>query len=54
MAKAADLVDDLRRAIRESALALTELGRRTGVTQPQLSGCVAGRRTLPLPAARMA
>jgi transcriptional regulator with XRE-family HTH domain len=45
------LVAQLRQAIRESGLSLNEIGRRTGVSQGQLSRFLRGDRTLTLPAA---
>jgi transcriptional regulator with XRE-family HTH domain len=45
------LVAQLQRAIRECGLSLNELGRRTGVSQGQLSRFLRGDRTLTLPAA---
>jgi transcriptional regulator with XRE-family HTH domain len=45
------LVEDLRRAVREAGVSLSELGRQAGVSQPQLSRFVSGERTLTLPAA---
>src|SRR5262245_66145994 len=45
------LVAQLRQAIRDSGLSLHELGRRTGVSQGQLSRFLRGDRTLTLPAA---
>jgi len=45
------LVAQLRDSIRASDLSLQELGRRTGVSQGQLSRFVRGERTLTLPAA---
>jgi len=53
MGKTADLplVAQLRQAIRESGLSLNEIGRRTGVSEGQLSRFLRGDRTLTLPAA---
>jgi transcriptional regulator with XRE-family HTH domain len=45
------LVAQLQQAIRDSKLSLNELGRRTGVSQGQLSRFMRGDRTLTLPAA---
>jgi transcriptional regulator with XRE-family HTH domain len=45
------LVAQLRDTIRASDLSLQELGRRTGVSQGQLSRFLRGERTLTLPAA---
>src|SRR5262245_16469785 len=45
------IVAQLRQAIRGSGLSLNELGRRTGVTEGQLSRFLRGDRTLTLPAA---
>jgi DNA-binding phage protein len=45
------IVTQLRQAIRDSKLSLNELGRRTGVSQGQLSRFLRGDRTLTLPAA---
>jgi transcriptional regulator with XRE-family HTH domain len=45
------LVAQLQQAIRDSNLSLNELGRRTGVSQGQLSRFMRGDRTLTLPAA---
>jgi transcriptional regulator with XRE-family HTH domain len=45
------LVSQLREAIRESGLSLNELGRRTRVSEGQLSRFLRGDRTLTLPAA---
>lgn len=46
-----DLVDALRRAIKECGLSYGELARRTGVSQPQLSRFANGERSLRLQAA---
>lgn len=48
---ASRLVEQLQQAIRDSKLSLNELGRRTGVSQGQLSRFLRGDRTLTLPAA---
>ena len=45
------LVARLREAIRGCGLSLNELGRKAGVSQPQLSRFLNGERTLTLPAA---
>jgi transcriptional regulator with XRE-family HTH domain len=45
------LVAQLREVIRASGLSLNELGRRTGVSEGQLSRFIRGDRTLTLPAA---
>jgi transcriptional regulator with XRE-family HTH domain len=45
------LVTQLQQAIRASGLSLNEIGRRTGVSQGQLSRFLRGDRTLTLPAA---
>jgi transcriptional regulator with XRE-family HTH domain len=45
------LVAQLQDAIRASGLSLNELGRRTGVSEGQLSRFLRGDRTLTLPAA---
>jgi transcriptional regulator with XRE-family HTH domain len=45
------VVLQLQQAIRASGLSLHELGRRTGVSQGQLSRFLRGDRTLTLPAA---
>jgi transcriptional regulator with XRE-family HTH domain len=45
------LVEHIRRAVRDCGLSLNELGRRAGVSQPQLSRFLLGQRTLTLPAA---
>jgi transcriptional regulator with XRE-family HTH domain len=45
------LVAQLRDVIRASGLSLNELGRRTGVSEGQLSRFLRGDRTLTLPAA---
>jgi transcriptional regulator with XRE-family HTH domain len=49
--EALPLIDEIRQAIKESELSLTELGRKTSVSQPQLSRFLSGQRTLTLPAA---
>jgi transcriptional regulator with XRE-family HTH domain len=45
------LVEDLRRAVLDSGLTQSELGRRAGVSQPQLSRFLNRERTLTLTAA---
>lgn len=45
------IVEQLQQAIRDSEFSLNELGRRTGVSQGQLSRFLRGDRTLTLPAA---
>jgi transcriptional regulator with XRE-family HTH domain len=45
------VVHQLRDAIRASGVSLNELGRRTGVSEGQLSRFLRGDRTLTLPAA---
>jgi transcriptional regulator with XRE-family HTH domain len=45
------VVHQLQEAIRTSGLSLNELGRRTGVSEGQLSRFLRGDRTLTLPAA---
>ena len=45
------VVHQLQNAIRASGLSLNELGRRTGVSEGQLSRFLRGDRTLTLPAA---
>jgi len=45
------IVAQLREAISGSGLSLNELGRRTGVSEGQLSRFLRGDRTLTLPAA---
>ena len=45
------VVHQLQGAIRASGLSLNELGRRTGVSEGQLSRFLRGDRTLTLPAA---
>src|SRR6476660_4473075 len=45
------VVHQLQDAIRASGLSLNELGRRTGVSEGQLSRFLRGDRTLTLPAA---
>jgi transcriptional regulator with XRE-family HTH domain len=45
------LVESLREAIRNSGMSISELGRKAGVSQPQLSRFLNGERTLTLPAA---
>jgi transcriptional regulator with XRE-family HTH domain len=49
--QALPVVRQLQEAIRASGLSLQELGRRTGVSQGQLSRFLSGDRTLTLPAA---
>src|SRR5262245_12854455 len=45
------VVEQLQDAVRGSGLSLHELGRRTGVSEGQLSRFLRGQRTLTLPAA---
>jgi transcriptional regulator with XRE-family HTH domain len=45
------VIHQLQDAIRASGLSLNELGRRTGVSEGQLSRFLRGDRTLTLPAA---
>jgi transcriptional regulator with XRE-family HTH domain len=43
-----DLVEELRRAVKDCGLTHNELARRTGVSQPQISRFVNGQRLLNL------
>ena len=45
------MIGQIRDAIRDSGLSLSELSRQSGVSHPQLSRFVNGQRTLTLPAA---
>jgi transcriptional regulator with XRE-family HTH domain len=45
------MVVQIREAIRGSGLSISELSRKCGVSQPQISRFVNGERTLTLPAA---
>jgi len=45
------LVEKIREAIRGCGISLSALGRKAGVSQPQLSRFLNGERTLTLPAA---
>jgi transcriptional regulator with XRE-family HTH domain len=45
------MIVQLRTAIRDSGLSVSEIGRRSKVSQPQLSRFISGERTLTLPAA---
>jgi transcriptional regulator with XRE-family HTH domain len=49
--KKVDMVAALRQGVRASGLSVSELSRRSGVSQPQLSRFLRGTRTLTLPAA---
>jgi transcriptional regulator with XRE-family HTH domain len=50
-ATATTLVDDLRRAIRDSGHSLTEIEKRCGVSHAVLSRFLRGQRTITLPLA---
>ncbi len=45
------LVEKIRETMRNCGLSLNQLGRKAGVSQPQLSRFLNGERTLTLPAA---